>query len=220
MDELIQAILQDDTKRAEHLLKTNAQLVGQGFAHARLFDDFAHWVYDGDSALHLAAAAHRPRLAQVLLAAGADPNAAQSRRRATPLHYACDGYLALPSYDENLQLETIQVLIAAGGEINRRDQNGASPLHRAVRTRCATAVGYLLEVGSDPALKNKSGSTAFHLAVQNTGRGGSGSERARRAQRTIIGSFIARGISPSLKDGKGRSVRAAAKSEWIREMLE
>src|SRR5256885_12225037 len=41
------------------------------------------------------------------------------------------------------------------------------PLHRAVRTRCAAAVQCLLRAGADPLMKNKPGSTAFHLAVQN-----------------------------------------------------
>jgi len=43
-------------------------------------------------------------------------------------------------------------------------------LHRAVRTRCAAAVRFLLQAGADPTTRNKPGSTAFHLAVQNTGR--------------------------------------------------
>jgi len=55
-------------------------------------------------------------------------------------------------------------------------------------------------------LKNKPGSTPFHLAVQNTGRGGSGAQAARAAQREIIQGFLSFGLSPALKDGKGKSV--------------
>jgi ankyrin repeat protein len=77
----------------------------------------------------------------------------------------------------------------------------------------------LLDAGSDARLKNKPGSTPFHLAVQNTGRGGSGAEKARTAQREIIQAFLERGISPNLKDGKGKSVLDWAKSDWIRQML-
>jgi hypothetical protein len=45
---------------------------------------------------------------------------------------------------------------------------------------------FCLKTGSDPAMRNKPGSTAFHLAVQNTGRGGSGAPEAISAQRQII----------------------------------
>jgi ankyrin repeat protein len=82
------------------------------------------------------------------------------------------------------------------------------------------AVRVLLEAGGDPTLKNKAaGSTAFHLAVQNTGRGGSGTDEARAAQREIIEEFLRFGISPSIKDGNGKTVLDWAKSGWIREML-
>ena len=68
-------------------------------------------------------------------------------------------------------------------------------------------------------MRNKPGSTPFHLAVQNTGRGGSGSEQAKTAQREIIETFLQSGISPALKDATGKSVLDWARSDWIREML-
>src|SRR5205085_2619460 len=83
---------------------------------------------------------------------------------------------------------------------------GATPLHRAVRTRCAAAVKFLLSAGGDPTIRNKSGSTPFHLAVQNTGRGGSGAQAAIDAQREIIKTFLDFGVSPNLKNGSGKTV--------------
>jgi hypothetical protein len=73
--------------------------------------------------------------------------------------------------------------------------------------------------GGDSTLKNKSGSTPFHLAVQNTGRGGTGAEAAMAAQQQIIRVFLSSGLNPALKDRKGKSVLDCARSGWIREML-
>lgn len=113
----------------------------------------------------------------------------------------------------------IRLLLKAGSNIDAQDKNGATPLHRAVRTRCADAVKCLLEAGADPTIRNKPGSTAFHLAVQNTGRGGSGSEKARTAQREILEAFLERGVRPTLTDAKGKSVLEWANSDWIHKTL-
>src|SRR5213075_3119980 len=128
------------------------------------------------------------------------------------LHYAADGYITGPDWNATRQVETIRCLLDAGAEINAQDKNGAAPLHRAVRTRCAAAVKCLLERGSDARLRNKSGSTPFHLAVQNTGRGGSGAEAAKAAQRRIIREFLSFGLSPKIRDGQGKSVFDSARS--------
>jgi hypothetical protein len=111
-------------------------------------------------------------------------------------------------------------LLAAGARVNAQDKNGATALHRAVRTRCAAAVRFLLQAGGNPTLRNKPGSTAFHLAVQNTGRGGSGTDKARAAQREIIEEFLRISLSPAIKDCNGKSVLDWVKSSWIREMFE
>jgi len=55
-----------------------------------------------------------------------------------------------------------------------------------VRTRCAAAVGTLLECGADPARKTKTGSTPMLLATKTTGRGGSGSAEAKAQQKEIL----------------------------------
>lgn len=220
METIFAAILDDDRPRAKQLLKADPGLATRLIGEPQLFQSkIFHWIYAGDTALHLAAAGYRVEIIRLLLAAGADPNASENHRRSGPLHYAADGYLTGPDWNAERQVETIQCLIDAGAAINAQDKNGAAPLHRAVRTRCAAAVKYLLERGSDPKLRNKPGSTPFHLAVQNTGRGGSGEEVAKEAQRQIIRQFLGLGLSPALKDGQGKSVLDCAKSGWIREML-
>ncbi len=147
--------------------------------------EIAHYVYEGDTALHVAAAAYDARVARLLIASGADARAA-NRRGAEPLHYAADGGPHLPTWDPRAQAEMIAFLVEAGADPNALNKDGAAPLHRAVRTRSTGAVKGLLEAGADPRLPNGRGSTALDLARRTTGRGGSGSEAARAEQQKII----------------------------------
>jgi ankyrin repeat protein len=220
MNDLLTAIVDDDRKAVKTLLKADGGLATRLIPKAKLYrSKIFHWIYVGDTALHLAAAGYRVEIVQLLLAAGANPNAATNHRRSTPLHYAADGCFSSPAWDAKRQVETIRCLLDKGADIHLQDKNGATPLHRAVRTRCAAAVRFLLQAGSNPTLKNLPGSTPFHLAVQNTGRGGSGAVAAISGQREIIKEFLALGLSPDLKNGNGKSVRNSAQSEWIRELL-
>jgi ankyrin repeat protein len=215
-DSLLNAIVTDDRGWVKSLLSTSPQLAIEPVKQARLALQLPHWIYAGDTPLHAAAAGYRIEIAQLLLAAGAEADAAGKLRRSTPLHYAADGG---PERDGKRQVAMIQLLLEAGADIHAQDKNGATPLHRAVRTRCAAAVKYLLDAGADARTRNKPGSTAFHLAVANTGRGGSGSPAAKAAQRAIIQIFLEHGVSPALKDGRRKTVLQWAKNEEIREML-
>jgi Ankyrin repeats (3 copies)/Ankyrin repeat len=220
MNSLIKAIVDDDTSAVKRLLRADAGLATQLFGKPKLYrSKIFHWIYVGDTPLHLAAAGYRIEIMRLLLAGGADPNAATNRRRSSPLHYAADGFITGPVWDAKKQVTIIRCLIDAGADIHLQDMNGATPLHRAVRTRCAAAVKFLLRAGSDPTLRNKPGSTPFHLAVQNTGRGGSGAPEAIRAQRAIIREFLSVGVSPKLRNGQGKSVADSTQREWIREQL-
>jgi len=220
MNTLLEAIVADDRRGVEEMLRADNKLATRLIDEAKLYQStIFHWIYVGDTALHLAAAGYRVEIVGRLLAAGADPNAARNHRHSGPLHYAADGYIIGPAWDAKRQVKTIGVLLDSGAKINAQDKNGAAPLHRAVRTRCAAAVRCLLKAGADSTLKNKPGSTPFHLAVQDTGRGGSGADEARAAQRLIIGEFLSFGVSKTLKDGKGKSVLDCARSSWIRDIL-
>lgn len=217
---MIAAIVEEDAVAAKRLLRADGGLASWIFQKPNLYRlRISHWIYAGDTLLHLAAAGYRVEIVRLLLGAGADPNASGNMRRSSPLHYAADGCITGPAWDQRRQVETIQCLLNHGANLHLRDLNGATPLHRAVRTRCAAAVRCLLEAGADPRARNKPGSTPFHLAVQNTGRGGSGTAAAINAQREIIQVFLDLGLSPNLKCGRGKSVMACARSAWIRQLL-
>lgn len=217
---LVEAILDNGRARVNGLLKADPALATKAVAtNPRLELKIAHWIYAGDTALHVAAAGCRVEIAELLLDAGAVVSAAGNHRRSQPLHYAADGSLVSPSWDAQRQVAMIRLLVNAGADLGAQDKNGATPLHRAVRTRSAEAVKFLLNAGSDPLVQNKPGSTPFHLAVQSTGRGGSGTEEARAAQREIVQMFLDRGIKPTVQDAKGKTVLDWARSEWIRQVL-
>lgn len=157
-------------------------------APAYFFADIAHYLYEGDTALHMAAAAFRRPIAELLLARGANCGA-KNRRGAEPLHYAAD----TNHRDPHAQAAIIEYLIAAGADPNAVDRDGVTPLHRAVRTRSLAAVRALLDGGANPALPNRSGSTPLRLAELTTGRGGSGSPHAREQQSAIIELLLEQG---------------------------
>jgi hypothetical protein len=183
---LLAAIVRDDSTRARALLHANPALATLRCTTARLYRrGVLHWLYVGDTALHLAAAAHRAAIVRMLLSAGADPNACANHRHGRPLHYAADGVIDGPDWNAARQVRTIAHLLAAGAAIDAPDKNGATALHRAVRTRCAAAVRALLASGANPDSRNANGSTPLRLAQVNSGRGGSGHPRAKRAQRVI-----------------------------------
>jgi ankyrin repeat protein len=178
-----------------------------------------HYVYAGDTALHVAAAAYHRGLAETLVAQGAAVRA-RNRRGAEPLHYAADGHPGADVLDSNAQREVVSYLIGAGADPDAIDKSGVAPLHRAVRSRSSGAVSALIDGGADPLLMNKSGSTPLHLAVQNTGKSNSGLDAAKEEQHRIIVLLLGHGASGTDLDAKGKTVAAAATSDWIRQLVD
>jgi hypothetical protein len=148
-------------------------------------DSIGHYVYRGDTALHMAAAGYRTAIVRRLISEGGDVRA-KNRLGAEPLHLAAMGMPGSRQFNPPAQVVTIDCLIKAGADPNVRDKQGVTPLHRAVRTRCAAAVKALLSGGADPRLTNRSGSTPMKLAERTTGRGGSASPEAKAQQQEIV----------------------------------
>jgi hypothetical protein len=203
------AIAQRDRARVSGLLAAAPELASARFrvgatrqAAAEYFlAEIGHYVYSGDTALHIAAAAYEAPVVRELVNAGAIASAA-NRRGAGPLHYAVDGTPGSARWNPASQQETVQYLVELGADPTAVDKNGTTPLHRAVRNRCAAAVRALLDLGADPHATNRSGSTALQLARLTTGRGGSGSADARAQQQEIVELLRAR-ISPDPSIGGG-----------------
>ncbi len=191
--ELARTIVAGDTATVTRLLVRSPTLATAHLAHGAtrenptsyFFEEILHYVYGGDTALHVAAASYRLDVAQELVHRGAEVGT-KNRRGAEPLHYAVDGAPGSAHWDPTAQAATITYLIEAGADPNAVDRSGVMPLHRAVRTRCAAAVEALLEGGADPWGQNKSGSTPMKLATQTTGRGGTGAEDAKVQQQEIV----------------------------------
>ena len=202
--------------RATPALATMALPVGTTVQEPKdfFFTEICHYMYGGDTALHMAAAAFSRPIAELLVSHGADWRA-KNRRGAEPLHYASDGNRSEPQ----AQADVIEYLISVGADPNAVDKSGVAPLHRAVRTRSLAAVRALLDGGAKLRQPNKSGSTPLHLAVQTTGASGSGSDEARRQRTGIIKLLLERGARPTDKDARGKQVDQAATSEWIRTLL-
>jgi ankyrin repeat protein len=220
---LVKAIVSGDSVRVLEIVKASPDLVQQPSkigasrqtASEYFFPEIKHYMYAGDTALHMASAGFRSEIGQILIDHGASC-AARNRRGAQPLHYASDSN----TWNPTAQVTIIQCLIRSGANPNATDIGGVAPIHRAVRTRGAGAVQALLLGGAKVDLKNKSGSTPLHLAVQNTGKGGSGSPEAIEEQRKIILLLLRNGASTRHKDGNGRTVDQAVKVPWVRELLE
>jgi hypothetical protein len=220
---LMRSIVAGDSAKVREIVNASPGLVrtpaivgaSRQSASDYFFPEIRHYLYGGDTALHMAAAAFKSELAQFLIDHGASC-AAKNRRGAEPLHYASDSNTWRP----DAQVATIKCLIRAGANPNAIDKSGVAPIHRAVRTRCAAAVQALVSGGAKVDLRNKSGSTPLHLAVQNTGRGGSGSPEAIEQQRQIILHLLESGASIKEKDGSGKAVDQAATADWIRQMLD
>jgi hypothetical protein len=180
----------DDTAVADQLeIHPTLATIGYGNKSPSVFyKDIAHYMYGGDTALHLAAAACRHAVVKLLLDAGAGVRA-RNRRGAEPLHYAADANRG----DPGSQSATISLLIAGGADPNAIDKSGVAPIHRAVRTRSIEAVRALVDGGANLNQKNRAGSTPLFLARHNTGKSGSGSARAREQREAIEAFLIERG---------------------------
>lgn len=118
----------------------------------------------GDGPLYFVAgnAGWHLRLVEALLAAGADPTAA-NRQGQTPLHVAAlEAKPPQPPTDPGV----IDALVAAGAAINARDNEGHTPLHYALQGNVRMPLmARLLAVGADVSARDLMENTPLHWAA-------------------------------------------------------
>src|ERR1700741_1150199 len=122
---LARAIVADEAETAASLLAASPSLARACFAkgatrrsaHAFFLDRIGRYIYAGDTALHIAAAAYRPDIARNLLAAG-PYGRARTRRAAEPLHAPAVGSPSSDAWSPPAQAATIALLIDAGADPN------------------------------------------------------------------------------------------------------
>jgi len=217
MEAIFEAVMENERALSKVLSKSPDRACTRADENY-LVKSIPHWIYVGDTPLHLASAALRAGSARLLLDKGADVNA-QNRRGATPLHYACD---PRPNsggvWNPEAQATIINILIEHGAKVDHADKGGAAALHRAVRARSSVAVRRLLESGARVDVQlGKLGSLPLHLAVQSTGA--SGTAGAAEEQLEIIHLLLAHGASANARDKRGRTVFDCARSERIASAL-
>merc|ERR1712232_1331316 len=110
---------------------------------------------DGKTALHLAAATGNSDVVQVLLEAGADPNAVVPSDGSVPLHSAAikdHGIVAA-------------LLIKWKAISENQDSCGATALHFAVKNAADDVVSVLMRTRTNPNVVDMQNRTPLHFAV-------------------------------------------------------
>ena len=111
---------------------------------------------DGFTALHLAAWFGHPKVAELLLARGADPQAiATNDTDLQPLHSAAAGGHAVIAH----------LLLDRGADIDARQHGGIAPLHSAAHRCDIEMVTLLLGRGADPSVTTEDGQTPADLTT-------------------------------------------------------
>lgn len=142
--DLFEAAAAGEVERAERLVAASPDSVN-GFNA------------DGWTPLHLAAFFGRGKVAELLLAHGADQTArSRNANGNTPLHAALAGN----------QSFTAGLLIGGGADVNAADANGWRPLHIATAGNNLDAMRTLIAQGADPDAVNGAGATALALAEE------------------------------------------------------
>lgn len=114
--------------------------------------------YRGFTPLHLAARCSSLESVEILLRDGnADPNSEDYDKR-TPLHAAV--------CRSERSCDIVDILVSWGGQVNKKDEYGYSPLHLAAMDGLTPCVEALIFLGADVTSKSKKGHTALSVIAR------------------------------------------------------
>ena len=103
-EEILAAVKSDNTQEVTRLLAAGADVNARGL--------------DGAMPLHTAAIENRKEVAELLIRAGANVNAKDTRNGWTPLHVAA----------VKAEMPLVELLIANGADVNAKNNAGNTPL--------------------------------------------------------------------------------------------
>jgi ankyrin repeat protein len=165
------------TADGETVLMTSARAGNLGAVNSLLnhgADVNAKETYKGQTALMWAAAEHHPQVVKALLEHGADWKI-QSSFRETKIPKLSTASSISPISRGGLtaflfaaregDMETAQVMLDAGVDINQTDVDGTSGLVVSIMNKQYTFAKFLLDRGADPNVMDEKGSAALYAAI-------------------------------------------------------
>ena len=124
----------------------------------------------GDTPLHCACRARRPKLVQLFIDAGAHIHRVNNEQQ-TLLHVAVDcpdeKFKVLQLNNDQVTADVLNILLNLGmtEELNAKDAHGNTPLYHAYKSDEREAVKQLLSAGANPGIANENGLTLFHAVA-------------------------------------------------------
>lgn len=122
--------------------------------------DLSEWNKDGQGPLHVAADLGNTKVVRTLMQLGADKDS-RDKNGDTPLQLAiCGG-----GYDQRGKMDSMELLISHGANVELPNREGRTPLHTAARTGHIQALIRLLNAGAHRAPTDRDGYRPVDLAV-------------------------------------------------------
>ena len=121
----------------------------------------------GNTALHFAADTHNADLTALLLESGADPNSHNDIRQ-TPLH-STTNYASQVGRSSSA-IETMDLLLHSGADINAQDRDGNTALHFVAEGRTPESdrvAEAMMQRGADSRIANNKGLNAYDIASKD-----------------------------------------------------
>ena len=141
----------------------------------------------GMTPLHYAANLDRLEAANLLLRAGAEPDAVFPSSQTTPLHWAADADAE----------DVLRLLLRSQATVDARAKHDLTPLHLAARKGAVASIARLLDAKADPNAADDTGNTPLHAA-------------ATRGQAKAVALLLKRGADPALPNKAGQTAAALA----------